>query len=153
MISRSIKANEREKFLCNHLAVLILLARDNKWDGPEFPEDPCMYFCGSLSVTDCEIDLQGNRKIKSKLRGVPRCKTHNIVPFNYKQFKPTMLFPSTNRAFSCSWSCVKPFPSYNYQQHMMETHDFDDSDSKTDESITQEYDAFEPSDKEKSHLY
>ena len=33
---------------------------------------------------------------------------------------------------------------------MMETHDFDDSDFKTDESITQEFDACEPSDKEKS---
>ena len=33
---------------------------------------------------------------------------------------------------------------------MMETHDFDDSDFKTDESITQEFDACKPSDKEKS---
>ena len=31
---------------------------------------------------------------------------------------------------------------------MMEKHDSDDSDFKSDESITQEFDGFEPSDKE-----
>ena len=72
MISRSTKANERERGLRNHMAAHIFLARDNKWDGPEIPEDPCMYCCGSLSVTDGEIDLQGNKKIESKLRVVPR---------------------------------------------------------------------------------
>ena len=122
----------RERLLRMHMSAHIIAQERGLWDGLTIFDDACMYCCNSMSITGCQVAIEGNLVI-------PKCLSHSIPNFSKKFLGTTHLYKSSNKPVMCS-DCqpICWISSYTMLQHKREKHNITNENIELNNCIISE---------------